>query len=127
VTIGSSVKGHGNFIRTALEANDEATALFFVAVAEQLVETHQTRKLDRIVASLCLPAAVLKDGTLFLPLQVDYLVWTKDVAKVFADFKKRVVIPERCKRAEVYIIGDLSPRARKELSTIGVVVTVERP
>jgi hypothetical protein len=126
VTIGSSVKGHANFVRAALEANDESTALFFVTVAEQLAETHNTRPLERIVASLYLPAGVLRDGTLFLPLQVDYLVWTKDVAKVFSDFSKRVVVPERCKRAEVYIIGDLSPRARSELSRIGVVLTVER-
>jgi hypothetical protein len=127
VAIGPSVKGHGNFIRATLEANDEATALFFVSVAEQLAETHQTRPIDRIVASMYLPAGVLKDGTLFLPLQVDYLVWAKDVAKVFTDFKQRVVVPERCKQAEVYIIGDVSVRAKKELSEIGVVVTVERP
>lgn len=126
VTIGSSVKGHANFVRAALEANDEATALYFVTVAEQLADTHAKRPLDRIVASLYLPAGVLRDGTLFLPLQVDYLVWTKDVSRVFTDFTKRVVVPERCKRAEVYIIGDLSPRARTELSRIGVVLTVER-
>jgi hypothetical protein len=126
VSIGPSVKGHANFVRAALEANDEATALYFVAVAEQLAETHQARPLDRIVASLCLPAGVLRDGTLFLPLQVDYLVWTKEVAKVFTDFSKRVVVPERCKKAEVHIIGDLSPRAKMELARIGVVLTVER-
>ncbi len=126
VAIGSSVKGHAHFVRAALEANDEGTALYFVAVAEQLAETHRIRPLDRIVASLYLPAAVLRDGTLFLPLQVDYLVWTKDAARVFADFSKRVVVPERCKKAEVRIIGDLSPRAARELSHIGVVLTVER-
>lgn len=126
VAIGSSVKGHENFVRAALEANDEATALYFVSIAEQLAETHHTRPLDRIVASLYLPAAVLRDGTLFLPLQVDYLVWTEDVAKIFADFSKKVVVPERCKKAEVHIIGDVSPRASMELSRIGVVLTVER-
>jgi hypothetical protein len=126
-TLGRSVKGHENFIRAALEANDEATALYFVSVAEQLEETHQQRKIDRIVASMYLPAGVLKDGTLFLPLQVDYLVWSADVSRLFSDFNKKVVIPERCKKAEVRVLGDLSARAKSELSRIGVVVSVDPP
>jgi len=121
------VKGHDNFIRAALEANDEATALYFVSVAEQLEETHRQCKIDRIVASMYLPAGVLKDGTLFLPLQVDYLVWSAEVARLFTDFTKKVVIPEHCKKAEVRVLGDLSPRAKSELSQIGVVVSIDPP
>lgn len=117
--IGPNVPGHAEFIRVASQAQNEPSTLYFVSVAEALEKRHAQTPITRIVASNHLPAAVLKDGTLYVPLSVDYLFWTEEVAGIFADFQTRVRAATKAKRTLITIRGGLTSTARGRLEGAG--------
>lgn len=121
--IGPKVDGHDKFIVLASKADNEPTTLYFVSVADALQKLHSKRPLKKIVSGLHLPAAVTKDGMLYLPLSVDYLFWTEEVAGILSDFKARVMTEEKFTTAEVRIRGRVSPMARQKIEAMGVKVT----
>lgn len=120
--LGNDVAGRALFIKAALQAKNEPTSLYFVSVAEALEKIDQTRPLKRIVSSLYLPAAVTKTGVLYIPLSVDYLFWTEEVAGIFDDFKTRVMNEEKFSSVEIHVRGKISTRARTALESQGAKV-----
>lgn len=122
-SIGARVTGHAEFIRAACQAKNEPSAMYFVSVAEHLEKLHASVPLKRIVASTYLPAALLSDGSLYLPLSVDYLFWTKEVAGIIKDFQEATTRVMGAKRLTVAIRGKASPKARRELAAIGAKVS----
>lgn len=124
--IGPSVAGHANFITAATQATNEPSTLYFVAVAEALEKMHAQRPLTRIVGSLYLPAGVTKDGLLYVPLPVDYLFWTKEVAGILGDFKTRVLKEGQFTKAELYIRGKITPLAKQSITAMGATVVEGR-
>ncbi len=118
-TLGSSVSGHSDFIRAACEATNEPSTLYFVSVAEVLEKKHAQTPIRSIVASTYLPAALLKDGTIFMPLSVDYLFWTEQVAGIFRDFQQQVVKPSKVSRVHIAVRGKISRRSREALAALG--------
>jgi len=122
-SIGPNVPGHAEFIRAASQAQNEPSTLYFVSVAEAFEKRHAKNPITRIVASGQLPAALLKDGTLYLPLSVDYLFWTEEVASIVNDFQTRVVGPTKAKKTLITIRGGLSLMARAHLENGTTVVT----
>ncbi len=121
--IGPNVAGHAEFIRVAAQAQNEPSTLYFVSVAEAFEKRHEQTPLTRIVASNHLPAALLKDGNLYLPLSVDYLFWTEEVAAIFSDFQSRVVAPTNATKTLITVRGSLTPTARARLSNGSTSVT----
>lgn len=85
--IGADVAGHEEFIRSANIADNEPTTLYFVAVAEALELRHRRAKLAKIIANGNLPAAISAQGFIYLPLCVDHLFWTAEVAGILSTFK----------------------------------------
>ena len=120
--LGADVTGRALFIKAAVEARNEPSSLYFVSVAEYLEKIDKTQPLNRIVSSLYLPAGITKKGVLVVPLSVDYLFWTKEVAGIFDDFKRRVTLEEKFSSVEIYIRGRVSPRARQALEGLGATV-----
>jgi hypothetical protein len=94
-----------------------------VSVAEHLERVSKERPLKRIVTSLYLPAAVTSTKVLYVPLSVDYLFWTSEVAGIFDDFKTRVTLEEKFASVEVRVRGRVSPRARQGLEKLGAKIT----
>lgn len=120
--IGPSVKGHDRFIELAIGADNEPTTLYFVSVAESMQKMHKQRPLKKIVSSLVIPGAVTKDGMLFLPLSVDYLFWTEEVAGILRGFRERVTKEESFSTVEIRLRGKASPLARRKLQATGAEV-----
>jgi hypothetical protein len=118
-TIGPKVSGHTEFIKAACTATNEPSTLYFVSVAESLEKQHSRYPLKRIIASLYLPAAVTTSNQLFIPLPVDYLFWTEEVAGIFQDFKKRIEKEARITSAQMNIAGKASPLAQQKLLEMG--------
>jgi hypothetical protein len=85
--IGPEVSGHEDFIRSANIADNEPTTLYFVAVAEALELRHRRAKIVRIMADGNLPAGLDEGGNAYLPLCVDHLFWTTQVAEILSSFK----------------------------------------
>ena len=123
-TIGPGVKGHEAFIRAANQAKNEPSALYFVSIAEALEKRHQKTPLLRIVTSSHLPAATTKNKTLYVPLSVDYLFWTEEVARIFKDFKSYAQKEAPSTKMQVWIRGQATPRSRQALESQGALVFV---
>lgn len=121
-TIGPQVPGHAEFIKAACAATNEPSTLYFVSVAESLEKLHALSPLKRIIASLYLPAAVTTSHQLYIPLPVDYLFWTEEVAEIFKDFKQRIKKEAKITSAQMNIAGRASPLARKKLMAMGITV-----
>lgn len=117
--VGSTVTGHTEFIRAACEATNEPSALYFVSVADAFEKQHSKNRLKSIVASTLLPATVTEDRTLLLPLSVDYLFWTQEVAGIFKDFQTQVMNPSKASRVRIAVRGRVSKRARAALEAFG--------
>lgn len=122
-TIGPKVPGHAEFIKAACAATNEPSTLYFVSVAESLEKLHAISPLKRIIASLYLPAAVTKSNQLYIPLPVDYLFWTEEVASIFQDFQKRIAKEAHTTSAQMHIAGQASPLARQKLLEMGMAVS----
>jgi len=121
--LGPTVAGRALFIKVALTAKNEPSTLYFVSVAEYLEKVQKETPLKKIVSSLNLPAAVTKTGVLIVPLSVDYLFWTSEVAGVFDDFKSRVMKEESFSSVEIRVRGRISVQARKALEGMGTKVS----
>jgi hypothetical protein len=124
--LGKDVTGRALFIKAAVEAQSEPATLYFVSVAEYLEKLDKTNPINRMVASLYIPAAITKKGVLIVPLSVDYLFWTKEVAGIFDDFQRRVALEEKFSSVEIVVRGRVSPNARKALEGLGAKVTEGR-
>ena len=122
-TIGPKVPGHTDFIRAACEATNEPSALYFVSVAESLENLSSVTRIKKIISSLYLPAAVTSDGTLYVPLSVDYLFWTESVAGIFKDFGARVMRESKFSSTDIVVRGHVSPMARQMLEKMGARVS----
>jgi hypothetical protein len=121
--LGPTVAGRALFIKAALMAKNEPSTLYFVSVAEYLEKVQKETPLKKIVSSLYLPAGVTKRGALIVPLSVDYLFWTKEVAGIFDDFKERVTKEEPFSSVQIRVRGRVSARAREALEGMGATVT----
>jgi hypothetical protein len=121
--LGPSVAGRAIFIKAALQAKNEPSTLYFVSVAEYLEKVQKETPLKKIVSSLYIPAGVTKKGVLIVPLSVDYLFWTQEVAGIFDDFRNRVTKEESFSSVEVHVRGRISAQARSSLQSLGAKVT----
>jgi len=122
-SIGPKVPGHAEFIKAACAATNEPSTLYFVSVAESLERLHSVAPIKRIIASLHLPAAITTSNQLYIPLPVDYLFWTEEVAGIFKDFKVRSQKEAHITSAQMNIAGRASPLARQKLEQLGIRIT----
>ncbi len=113
------VKSTG-FVDLAASATSDLDAFYFLRVA-QIMANLQARGAN-IVELLPLPytvACVQKDGSLLLPLWLDYAIWTPEAeaaAMEFQALKKARNAP----RAVVVTSGDFSPDAAKQIRQLGI-------
>jgi hypothetical protein len=121
-SLGPTVAGRALFIKAALQAKNEPSTLYFVSVAEYLEKVQKETPLKKVVSSLYIPAGVTKKGALIVPLSVDYLFWTQEVAGIFDDFRNRVTKEESFSSVEIHIRGRVSARARAALQSFGAKV-----
>jgi len=74
---------------------------------------------DRLLALPRIPALYTKNHALVVMLPVDYLFWTSRVAMVAQALTAQMPSRPRIGRRELWIAGNVSPRARQELETLG--------
>lgn len=118
--IGPKVQGHAEFIKAACAATNEPSTLYFVSVAESLERLNSVTPIKRIIASLYLPAAVTISDQLYIPLPVDYLFWTAEVASIFGDLKARIGSEASITSAQMNITGRASAMTRAKLVGMGI-------
>jgi hypothetical protein len=108
------------FLAVAREANSDELVLFYQQVAEMMRGYHlHVGAVDRLLALPRIPALYTKNHALVVMLPVDYLFWTSRVAMVAQALTAQMPSRPRIGRRELWIAGNVSPRARQELETLG--------
>ena len=116
----TAVDNREAFLAVAREAPSEEMALFYQHVAEMMRGYHlHVGSVDRLLALPRIPALYTKDRVLAVMLPIDYLFWTSRVARVAQALTAHVPNRPRVARRELWIAGNVSPRARQELETLG--------
>lgn len=106
-------------LNTAGMAQSKEIAEFFVQAIGKLGKYQAENPLKAIVTDGLLPGAVAKDGKHIIPLALDYLVWTKEVAEIFKNYHSKVEPRYGVQYTIVFLTGDISPRCEMELRRLG--------
>ena len=120
------VEQNGELLTLASEAKSRAGAWYFVQAVQQLSRFHQKRPFVSVITDLAIPAAITKSGHFVVPMPVDHLVWTEDVATILTDAHETVGREFTIGSSEVVIAGTVSPRSREELENQGFSVAEKR-
>jgi hypothetical protein len=108
------------FLAVAEEANSEELVLFYQHVVEMMRGYHvHIGAVDRLLVLPRVPALYTKNKTLVVMLPVDDLFWTSRVASVAQALTTHVPSRPRIAQRELWIAGNVSPRARQELESLG--------
>jgi hypothetical protein len=108
------------FLAVAGEANAEELVLFYQHVVEMMRGYHlHIGTVDRLLVLPRIPALYTKNKTLVVMLPLDYLFWTSRVASIAQALTTHVPSRPRIARRELWIAGNVSPRARRELESLG--------
>ena len=112
--------GRAGYVQRAARADMETRAQFFQEGAELMAIFHRTQApLARLVPEAGGAGALTADNRILQILNVDYMVWTQDLA----DHADRITAQARTAfpgaRPEVWLTGQVSPRARDELRARG--------
>ena len=107
------VRNRGAFLRAALHAKDEASALYYQKTAELLAQYHlRERPIQQLASAGRLPVAYLADGTMIIAPPFDYIYWD---ARALKDLEALSELDRGFSRRRrmLVTIGRLSPRARQ--------------
>lgn len=117
-------KNREGFIRVALGAKREEEALFFQRLAEMMVNYHhKVVPIDKLVIiGDRLILGYTDDRALVATVPVFRLPWTRDVAQAAEAVLEEASSQGRVRRLEIWLTGELTPRARKELESRGFMV-----
>ena len=116
----------GDLLILASAASSSAGAWYFVHAVQQLSRLHQKRPFTSIITDLAIPSAITKSGHYVVPLPVDHLVWTEDVATILNGAHETVGSEFSIGSAEVVVAGTVSSRSRVELEKQGFELAEKR-
>jgi hypothetical protein len=114
-----AVRGLGDYVATAAEADDERAALFFVESAEMLQRFHASSPVGEVLTDSRALIAKTKDGRAVALLPVDWVGWTPEFAKAAADAGARAKKELAAAKLELRLAGRISPAAKTEAAALG--------
>jgi len=120
VTALESLQGVRNrrlFVQKAYQLKDVQTALAITSIAvmaarykRNIAPIREFRPMARLIS------AVLGDGSVLVLLPTDYLLWTEKNARIIAGMTAR---SKRSRAPQLWTLGRISPKTRKELHARG--------
>ena len=119
-------QGRDAFIQYVLSAGDEEQANFFQYMAETMRGYQE--KVSPIVTIKVVSGLVFaraNDGSILVPIPVDYLVWTKRADRVSSESTKNYAAsdPNAAGNFTLWATGTMTPLAKEQLGLKGVFVT----
>lgn len=111
------VDGRAELFRHAMTVTSVEEIQVFLQSTALLARLHSRRPVARILAGLRVPTAQLADGQILVFGAFDAVYWTEDVAGY--EQALREALPADAKGREVWLSGQVSPRARTELTARG--------
>ena len=122
----NGARGREQFLTAALAAEDETDANFFTNLAQLLRGYHESVspivELHRVGR---LTVAQAKSGTAFVPLPIDYLVWTEAADRRSQELKAKYRATGFKGKFDLWLTGTASARARMSLAGRGMTVVEE--
>lgn len=108
------------FVQLAALTNNADMALFRQRQAEMYAGYHKAvSPLTQFVSVGQLPGARAGKGVLVFNFPIDYLVWTDSLARLVANTDTLANQLPGITRKELWLTGNLSPKARSEMKRIG--------
>jgi hypothetical protein len=117
-----SVKGCGDYVATAAEADTEREAMFFVESAEMLRRFHEKSGVTAILEDSRAVVARAKDGRAVVLLPVDWIRWTEPFDKASAELAQRAKAELGASKLELQTTARVSDTSKKELSARGFTI-----
>jgi hypothetical protein len=111
------VAGRDELFRHAMSVTSEEEMQVFLMSAGMLAALHAQHPVARILSGLRLPSAQTGGGGIIVPGVFDSVYWTEQVAGYEATL--HAALPEGAKDLQIWVSGDVSPRARNELTMRG--------
>jgi hypothetical protein len=113
------VPGQSEFLKMTERAEDETDALFCQQSAQLMARVNKTTPVRRITELNGLPVCQTDDGTVVVPIQWDYVVWTPMAARFAAALKAgKFATP-----ASGYLVslsGVVSPMSATAMTDLGI-------
>lgn len=114
------VSDRDRFVQLAALTNNADMARFRQRQSEMYAGYHKgVSPLTQLVSVGQVPGARAKDGALVFNFPIDYLVWTDSLARLVANTDALVNQLPGVTRKEMWLTGNLSPKARSEMKRIG--------
>ncbi|MCZ6526085.1 MAG: hypothetical protein O6928_05940 [Gammaproteobacteria bacterium] len=114
------VKNPGTFVKLSVLTDDADIAFFRQKQAEMYANYDQ--KIEPIVSFVQLGQAVAaktRSGKLVFNVPLDYLLWTRGIAALGRAVSQNASLMKGVKERHIWLTGDVSPMARKELEKMG--------
>jgi uncharacterized lipoprotein YbaY len=111
-------------IEQALKANSEIDAFTYQQIVEILAGYNRSvAPIIELRVHQGIPVGYAKNGSLVMGFPVDLGRWTAFSEHLFVDFGKNPPETEEIKKPELWILGELTPRARRKFEKLGIYVT----
>ena len=122
----AGVAGRDRLLESALKADDEVEANFFVNTVQILRGYHETHgRITGITMFEALPVAQTQSGAAMIPFALDHGVWTANADRLSQHLKTAYRASGFNGRFELWVAGNLSTRAKQELQARGFTVVEE--
>ncbi len=116
--------GKARLIEQALKANSEIDAFTYQQIVEVLAGYNRSvSPIIELRVHKGIPVGYAKNGSLVMGFPVDLGRWTAFTEHLFVDFGKNRPGSEEIKKPELWILGELTPQARRQLANLGIAVT----
>jgi len=117
-------KEKARVIEQALKANSEIDAFTYQQIVEILAGYNRSvSPITEFRVHKGIPVGYAKNGSLVVGFPVDFSRWTAFTEYLFEDFGKKQAGSGEIKKRELQILGEFSPRARRELAKLDINIT----
>jgi uncharacterized lipoprotein YbaY len=117
-------EGKARLIEQALKANSEIDAFTYQQIVDVLAGYNRSvSPIIELRVHKGIPVGYAKNGSLVMGFPVDLGRWTAFTEHLFVDFGKNRPGSEEIKKPELWVLGELTPRARRQLAILGIAVT----
>ena len=117
-------KGKEQVLEQAVKADSEIDAFTYQQIIEILAGYQRSvSPVVELTIYKGIPVGYAKNGSLVMGYPVDLGRWTPFSEHLFSDFGRISSDSEKIKKRELWILGGLTPRARREFGKLGISVT----
>jgi hypothetical protein len=119
------VEGRDGILKQALNPVSEAEVGYYVRSVALLAWYHRNRRpFDALSTELAIPGGIARDGTVVLMFPSDHVYWTRAMAEA-AEVYRGLDTNASGHALELWILGTVSNRARRELESLGYELHVD--